>query len=116
MEAFDTEKGTWEKVPPLTTARFWFGATLGADGKIYALGGLGRLGFLDDAEVFTPGAGWTALAPMPEPRGWNSAAASADGRVFAIGGGTPGDEPPGSQPPPMRTMLAFDTKTGTWKK
>jgi hypothetical protein len=116
VEAFDSDKGAWETVASLKTARYWFGATLAADGKIYVLGGIDTLGFLDEAEVLTPGAGWSALPAMPEARGWVAAGASADGRVFAMGGGTPGDALPGISPPPTHTILAFDTKSGTWKQ
>lgn len=117
VEALDVDAATWTSAPPLLTARYWFGATLGSDGHIYAVGGLDDIGFLDSIEVFTPATGWKQLPRMPEPRGWVSAASSADGRVFAIGGSMPQDDGlPGTQPPPMRTMLAFDTKTSTWKK
>jgi len=117
VEALDVDSGTWSTVQPLLTPRYWFGATLGADGRIFALGGLDDLGFIDAIEAFTPGSGWTSLGTMPEARGWVSAAASPDGRVFAIGGSTPQDDVlAGMQPPPMKTMLAFDPKTGTWQK
>ena len=117
VEAFDIDAGTWTTVQPMLSPRYWFGATLGADGRIYALGGIDTLGFTDAIEAFTPASGWKQLPVMPEPRAWMSAAATADGRVFAIGGAANADETmPGSQPPPIRTMIAFDTKTGTWKK
>lgn len=115
VEAFDTETGAWQTAQPLLTSRFWFGAPLAADGRIYALGGIGNLGFLDDVEAFTPGAGWKAQKAMPEGRAWVSAGASADGHVFAIGGSVQ-PEFLGAQPPPIRTMLSFDTKTSTWRK
>ena len=115
VEVFDPVAGTWAAAAPLATARYWFGGAVGADGRIYVAGGIGDAGFLDDAEALTPGgASWTTLPAMPEARGWMSAAGVKDGRVLAIGGSV--DDGSGLQPPPMKTMLAFDPKASLWSK
>jgi Kelch motif len=120
VEILDPTTGKWSTGPSLATPRYWFGATLGADGRIYATGGIGASDFLDSAEVLTPnatgGAAWTALPAMPETRGWVSAAAVKDGRVLAIGGSTDDPDNVTAQPPPMKTMVAFDPKENSWSQ
>jgi hypothetical protein len=116
VEVLDTDTGQWSTAASLGTARYWLGATLGADGRIYAVGGIGDLGFVSDLEAFTPAAGWTKLPAMPEARGWLSAGATPDGRVFAVGGSIQSDDIAATQPPPTRTILAFDPKTAIWTR
>jgi N-acetylneuraminic acid mutarotase len=112
VEVLDVDTGTWTNAQPMHSARFWFGGALGADGAIYVVGGIAREGFLDDIESYTPAGGWKSLKAMPEARGSLSVAATSDGRVYVLGG-----TPPmlgSTQPPPVTSILAFDTKAGVW--
>jgi len=117
---FDPAKGTWETGQPMRSRRYWFGATLGPDGRIYAGGGVGldatskSIDFLASFEAWAPGApgGWTALTPLPVPRGWLSCVATSDGRVLAVGGSLPAGT--ATQPPPVATMVAYDPKANAW--
>lgn len=109
-ERFDPDAGTWTTLAPLPTPRSSFGAALGADGKIYALGGRGSTVTtpLDTAEVFDVATGtWASLAPLPTRRRWNTAAATLDGRVLAIGGFDGGGGA-------VATTDVLTLATGTW--
>jgi N-acetylneuraminic acid mutarotase len=112
VEALDPVSGTWTTAPSLSTARYWFAATVAHDGRIFAIGGVGNLGFLDDVEALTIGTGWAAAPSLPENRAWLSAAVTADGRVLAIGGST--DNGTSSQPPPLSTMFAYQPTSNVW--
>ena len=99
----------------MNVSRFWFGATVGKDGRIYVSGGIGgpQATFQSSAEAYAPNAGWTKLAPMPEARAWGGNARTPDGRILTIGGSIPTGI---GQPPPVASMVAYDPKTDTWTK
>ena len=112
VEVFDTSKGTWTVGPSLKFARYWFGATVGADARIYASGGIGEGGFMDDVESLDPTSGtWSAVPSMPEARAWIASVLGPDGRILVLGGAK---GPSSTTPPPLPTMLAFDPKTSEW--
>ena len=92
---YDVESGVWEQAPPMKFARMEFGAALGADGKIYAVGGsagLGVNGTRSTVERFEPGSErWTTLAPLrSHPSDVGVAVGDACGFIYAIGGWDPG--------------------------
>ena len=61
-------------------------ATVGADGRIYAMGGFSGTGFLNSVEAYDPATNlWATVASLPTATD-SLAAASADGIVYAIGG------------------------------
>ena len=65
-------------------------ATLGLDGRIYALGGLRDISFYTDGEVYTPATdSWTTIAPMLHSRSEFGAATGPDGAIYAISGNFP---------------------------
>lgn len=111
VEVYDPSADTWTTSAPLAVPRYWLGATAGADGRIYAIGGISDLGFDDAVEAMRPGEPWKNLAPLPAPRAWLACATAPDGRILAIGGATAA----GSQPSaPLSTMLAYDAKSDRW--
>lgn len=113
VEIFDPAKNVWKSGPSMHSARYWFGATMGADGHIYVCGGIASFGFTDDAEVLdVQGAGWKDLPRMPEARAWNASAALPDGRIFVIGGAV--SQSGSGTPPPNGTMFAYDPKANIW--
>ena len=61
-------------------------AAAGADGRIYAIGGLDGTSGLSTLEVYTPRTdSWAAAPSMQTPR-WGLAAAGAGGCIYAVGG------------------------------
>lgn len=82
----------------MLTGRDNFGATVGGDGKIYAIGGdTGAPGVTASVECFLEDAGcdpnrtgsWSYSVPLPSPIVSLSAATDGYGRVYAIGGAKP---------------------------
>jgi N-acetylneuraminic acid mutarotase len=80
---------TWSTgLQDMPTPRENLAAAAGADGRIYAIGGLYGGAFLGTVEVYDPAMNsWSAVAPMPTPHRLGlAAAAGPDGRIYAIGG------------------------------
>jgi N-acetylneuraminic acid mutarotase len=76
--------GTWSTVAPMPTARDQLVAVVGADGLIYAIGGLGGSSLV---EVYNPATdSWSARTPMPTPRYGFTAVVGNDGKIYTIGG------------------------------
>lgn len=125
VEVYDPVAGTWAcstddtstgcasyTLPPMPSPRSNLAATLGADGRIYALGGFNfALGNpLAIVEAYNPATqSWASLPPMPTARADLAAAAGSDGRIYAIGGFnanfTPYD---------LNTVEAYSPATNTW--
>ena len=93
----------------MPTARYALTAVLGADRRIYAIGGTGPGGiFLPTLEVYDPGMNsWVSLAPMPTARSGLTAVLGPDGRIYAIGGVSTGNAP-------LQTVEAYDPRTNSW--
>jgi N-acetylneuraminic acid mutarotase len=92
----------------MPTARADLAAATGADGRIYAIGGIdGSSHALDTVEVYTASSNtWSTVAPMPTARVGLAAASGPDGRIYAIGGfGISG---------PLNTVEAYTPSTNTW--
>jgi len=87
----------WKDLAPMPTARRNFGATLGSDGRIYAVGGgesndvIGGAkpnDLLKKVEAYAPATNtWTSVDSLPTPRqrGVRTASDSA-GRIYVLGG------------------------------
>jgi N-acetylneuraminic acid mutarotase len=70
----------------MSTARAFFEAALGSDGRIYVVGGYNDSGYLSAVKVYDPSANaWSASAPLEIARP-GLAVASVGNRVLAIGG------------------------------
>lgn len=83
VDAYDPATNTWSARAPMPTARAYHAVALGADGLIYAMGGLGTETTVD---VYDPMMNtWRAGPPMPIGQ-YALAAAASGGRVFAFGG------------------------------
>ena len=79
--------GTWSTVAPMPTARDRLAAVAGADGLIYAIGGMSSAGASNAVEAYDPMTNsWSARAPMPTPRFELAAVLGTDGRIYAVGG------------------------------
>lgn len=83
-------------------------AMTGADGKIYAVGGLVPAGMSStptaNVYVFAPAGGWTAGSSLPAPLANMACAVDDKGRLFAFGGQTTGG--------PTNEVLVF--ASGSW--
>lgn len=90
VEAYDPATNSWTTgLAPMPTPRYVFGAALGPNGNIYAIGGTNTESgvTLPMTEAYSPATNtWTELAPLPTPRFALAAATGADGRIYAIGG------------------------------
>lgn len=76
----------WAAMAPMPTARSWLGVTVGADGLIYAIGGL-NVRPLDTVEAYDPHANrWTTEPSLQTARWGLATATTPDGRIYAIGG------------------------------
>jgi len=79
--------GTWSTVAPMPTARDRLAAVAGADGLIYAIGGVSSTGASNAVEAYDPMTdSWSTRAPMPTPRFELAAVLGSDGMIYAIGG------------------------------
>jgi N-acetylneuraminic acid mutarotase len=97
----------WGTTSSLLTDRGDFAATLGPDGRIYAIGGNSSVqGDLASGEAFTPETGvWSTIPDMPTAR-VNTVAATLLNQVYVLGGNTPAGL--------TRRVLTFTPATGTW--
>lgn len=119
-ELYDPRTGAWRATGPLGIARDFVTATLLADGRVLASGGVvypfdrPAVG-LPYAEIYDPAGGsWTPTGPMLYPRVFHTTALLADGRVLAVGGrfGTDTWCPPCDA---QRAVEVFDPATNTWR-
>jgi len=79
--------GTWSSVAAMPTARDRLAAVAGADGRIYAIGGVSSTGASNAVEIYDPNMdSWTTGAPMPTPRFELAAALGSDGKIYVVGG------------------------------
>lgn len=88
--AWATAPPFWLPVPPMRTRRADLAATLGPDGRIYALGGFNAVEkYLKTAEAYDEHAGtWTPIASIAVSRSAFDAVTGPDGRLYAISGYT----------------------------
>jgi hypothetical protein len=95
-EAYSPTENRWRVVAPLTAPRMSIAGALGADQRIYAMGGAaddqGTPAF-DTVEAFVPPSDpatspgrWTHAASLPKAATQLAATTGADGCVYAIGG------------------------------
>jgi N-acetylneuraminic acid mutarotase len=77
---------TWKTAASMPTARAFFGAVLGSDGRIYVVGGYNDSGYLSTVEVYDPSTNtWSTTAPLHIARAGLDVA-SVGNRLLAIGG------------------------------
>jgi streptogramin lyase/N-acetylneuraminic acid mutarotase len=106
-EVYDPATDSWFTAAPMPTPREWLAAVAGPDGRIYAIGGYNRNGYLGTVEVYDPVKNsWSTAAPMPTPREALAAVAGPDGRIYAIGGANSNGV--------LGTVEAYDPVTNRW--
>lgn len=114
MDVFDPTSGRWSPVAGMHDARMSFGATLGPDGRIYAIGGQDQGNQpLASVEAYTPATNsWVWVASLPTARFGVAAVTGPDGRIYAIGGRT--SEAVGAAG--TSEVDAYDPRTNTWRR
>jgi len=93
-EAYTPRTNRWTPVAALPVARVGLAAATGADGRIYAIGGLNpdpnaaydKLAIVDAYDPRTNR--WSRVARLRTPRTGLAAVRGADGRLYALGGVT----------------------------
>jgi N-acetylneuraminic acid mutarotase len=89
VEEYDPLTNTWVARSSMPTARRSFGITVGADGKIYVIGGMNGAGALNTVEAYDPATDkWSSRASMPTARFSLAAERGSNGKIYAIGGQT----------------------------
>jgi N-acetylneuraminic acid mutarotase len=112
VDAYDPDADTWSARTPMPTPRHALAATLGPDGRIYAVGGTNDRAFATDVlEIYDPVSdAWTRAAPMPY--GQECAAATFTsglaGEVLVLGGWDTRHEP-------IHSAMAYSPRTDTWR-
>ena len=93
VEAYRPAANKWESVAPLPLPVESHAVALGADGRIYAFGGLTGVPdsiVLDRVLVYVPSSNtWSAVASLTTARTSHGGARGADGRIYAVGGQGP---------------------------
>jgi N-acetylneuraminic acid mutarotase len=111
VDAYDPVSQTWTQVAPLPTGPRWDpAATTGADGTIYAIGGLTptpQWGSLSsEVDAYNPTTNtWTQLPGLPDAAShiYPTATTGADGTIYVIGGFN------------SNAVDAYNPQTQTWR-
>ncbi|GHO79836.1 hypothetical protein KSD_76070 [Ktedonobacter sp. SOSP1-85] len=108
VDTYDPLTDTWTTLAStLPTPRSNLTATVGADGRIYVIGGKLDSGELNVVEAYNVRTQtWTTLAPMPTARYGLASALGPDGRIYVMGGINASGI--------LKTVEAYDPKTNTW--
>jgi N-acetylneuraminic acid mutarotase len=110
VEAYDVHQNTWSTLAPLSVARGEFGAALGSDGRIYAVGGAvdGAGDPTATVEAYTASTNtWVQVSPLTQGRILNSVVADSHGAILAIGGSVPGCTG-------LSSVESYDLSTNAW--
>jgi hypothetical protein len=90
VEMYDPKTNTWTERAPLPTPRQSMGADVGADGRIYVVGGAPSYAHpapMDIVEIYDPETDrWEKGPSLYYPRRGHAVVATEDGRLYAIGG------------------------------
>jgi hypothetical protein len=90
VDMYDPAPNTWTERAPLPTPRQSMGADVGADGRIYVVGGAPSYMHpkpMDVVEIYDPETNtWETGPPLVYPRRAHAVVATPDGKLYAIGG------------------------------
>jgi N-acetylneuraminic acid mutarotase len=106
------QEGTWARKADMKIPRGGL-STAVVDGKIYAIGGVTRVGglpqTLSTVEAYDPATNkWTERAAMPTKR-YSLSTAVVNGKIYAIGGSGGGGDV-------LSTVEVYDPKRNTWTR
>jgi len=86
-DVYDPTTDSWSAISDMNVVRYAVAGSIGADGRIYAIGGSVGAGAPTSAEAYDPSNDtWTFVASMNAGRSTLGAALGPDGRIYAIGG------------------------------
>ncbi len=112
VEAYDPPIETWTSMTPMPTHRHALAATLGPDGRIYAIGGTNDRVFATDAVESYDSAKDSWTRGTPTPYGQQCAAATStpgpDGEDLVLAGW-------GSRHEPLYSAVAYNPRTQRWR-
>ncbi len=115
VEEYDPATDTWTQKADMPTARHCLSTSV-VDGKIYAIGGLGKPGVTDAwgnlaatvVEEYDPATDrWTTKASIPGGKHWLSTSV-VDGKIYAIGGKVVASA--------RATVEEYEPATDTWTR
>ncbi len=89
VEAYDPKTNKWTPRAPMPTPRQLLSATLGADGRIYVIGGSRSLAGegTDVVEIYDPATDrWSDGPPLRTARKSHASTMTPDGRIWVTGG------------------------------
>jgi N-acetylneuraminic acid mutarotase len=91
VDVFTPGSNTWAQAADLPSDSNPFAAVAGADGRIYAFGGVNLYSAQEPANnlvyAYSPAANsWATVSNLPTPRDSAAATLAADGRIYVIGG------------------------------
>jgi N-acetylneuraminic acid mutarotase len=87
MEAYDPSTDQWTTLASMSTARSYFTAVTGRDGRIYAIGGWSGASYETDVEVYTPSTNtWSTYVSLPSGRRNSAGVLGHDGVIYIVGG------------------------------
>ena len=102
-----SQPGTWTATGSMSTARWFFTATLLRNGKVLVAGGGNRSGVTSGAELYDPHTGlWTPTGSMSARRSAHTATLLPDGKVLVAGGS--------QETTATSTAELYDPSTGIW--
>ncbi len=117
VEVYTPGAGAWTTVADLPTPRQSAAAAVGADGRIYVIGGSTAVWGSAAAtsatvEVYTPSTNtWATAASLLTPRAALTAATGPDGRIYAIGGTRCSPDCGG---PALATVEVYTPSSNSW--
>jgi len=90
VEMYDPTRDAWTERAPMPRPRQEAGAALGADGRIYVVGGtysyMSPLP-VDDVDIYDPRTDrWSRAPSLRHPRRAHAVVVTSEGRIYAIGG------------------------------
>lgn len=105
-ECYDFAKGKWEQMAPMLNKRKAFALVSLPDG-IYAIGGIGDKGSLNDVERYDYyNNRWEKLRSMTDRRSYHTAVASADYQSIHVFGGIASK--------PLKSIEAYSVIDDRW--
>jgi N-acetylneuraminic acid mutarotase len=112
VEAYDPASDSWAAMASMPTPRHAFTATLGPDGRIYAVGGCPDTKFTDILEIYDPVKNsWSTGAPMPYPQecACSSSTPGPTGELLVFGGRDVDQRE-------LKTVVAYNPRTDKWRE
>jgi len=87
VEIYDPTTDSWTTAAPMLTPRYRFASVLGADGRVYAIGGWDGSKALATVEAYNPDTNtWSYVQSLPRVEEDAGASVDLAGRIIVVGG------------------------------